>query len=166
MGLAGASSVKQGAGVEALFDREYGRLVRALGLAFDPEAAADAVQDAFIEADRRWRKVSQYDDPAGWVRLVALNRLRNGRRNRRRRLEIAATIRPLAPQDLSDDLLDLRRALDQLPDRMRLAVCLHYLAGLTIDEVATALDVVPGTVKSTLHDARLRLRPLMEERHD
>jgi DNA-directed RNA polymerase specialized sigma24 family protein len=86
------------AGVEELFEREFAPLVRALGVAFaDPEAAADAVQEAFIEADRRWRRIGRYDDPAAWVRRVALNRLRNGRRDRRRRGEILAAIRPVAP---------------------------------------------------------------------
>jgi len=150
--------------VEDLFGREYARLVGALGVAFgDPEAAADAVQDAFIAADRRWAKVSRYDDPAAWVRRVALNRLRSGRRLGRRRQEILATVRPVAPADLTDELLDLRRALDALPERQRLTVCLFHLAGLKVDEVAAALEVAPGTVKSTLHDARLRLRAGLEE---
>lgn len=150
--------------VEELFVREFPRLVRALGTAFEPEAAADAVQEAFIEADRRWRAVSGYADPAGWVRRVALNRLLSQRRNGRRRREILCSVRPVAPDDLTDAQLDLRRAVASLPERMRLAVCLHYLADLRIDDVADALGVAPGTVKSALHDARVRLRPVLEER--
>jgi RNA polymerase sigma factor (sigma-70 family) len=151
--------------VEELFGREYARLVRALGVAFEPEAAADAVQEAFIEADRRWRRVSTLDDPAGWVRRVALNRLLNGRRVQLRRAEIVATIRPVARDDLTTEYLDLRDAIDALPPRMRLIVCLHYLAGYTVAEVGAALEVSPGTVKSTLHDARTRLRSSLEEQH-
>lgn len=147
--------------VEDLFAREYVRLVRALGTAFEPEAAADAVQEAFIEADRRWRRISNYDDPDAWVRRVALNRLLAGRRNQARRAEILATIRPVAPDDLTADQMDLRRAVAGLPERMRLTVCLHYLADLPVDEVADALGVAPGTVKSSLHDARRRLRSVL-----
>ena len=154
-----------GGGVEELFDREYARLVRALAVAFDAESAADAVQDAFIVADRRWARVGRLDDPAGWVRHVALNRLRNGRRNTRRRREILATVRPVVDDDLTDELLDLRRAIESLPERMRLAVCLYHLAGLRVDEVAAAMAVSPGTVKSTLHDGRTRLRTLLEVPH-
>lgn len=94
--------------VEELFVREYARLVRALGTAFEPEAAADAVQEAFIEADRRLRRISTYDDPAAWVRRVALNRLLTARRTHLRRAEILATIRPVGPEDLTPDQLDLR----------------------------------------------------------
>lgn len=150
--------------VEDLFDRHHAAIVRALSVAFDdPEGAADAVQEAFIEADRRWGRVSQYDDPAVWVRRVAINRLRNGRRNRRRRAEIVAAIRPVRPEDLTAELVDLRRALDALPEKMRLAVCLHHIAGVPVDDVAATLEVSPGTVKSNLHDARLRLRAEMED---
>lgn len=152
--------------VSELFDREYERLVRSLGVAFDPVDAADAVQEAFIAADARWQRVGGYDDPAGWVRRVAVNRLLNGRRNRRRRRDIIATIRPVAPAELTDDLLDLRRALDDLPERMRATVCLHYLADLSIEQVADALDVSTGTVKSNLHDARNRLRSILGEVSD
>jgi RNA polymerase sigma-70 factor, ECF subfamily len=148
-------------GVGELFEREYARVVRALAVAFDAESAADAVQEAFIEADRRWARISGYADPAGWVRRVAVHRLLNGRRNAKRRAEILATVRAVADEDLTDDLLDLRRAVAGLPERMRLAVCLHYLADLPVDEVAAALDVSPGTVKSNLHDARARLRTVM-----
>ncbi len=148
--------------VSRLFDGEYGRLVRSLGVAFDPVDAADAVQEAFIQADRRWDEVSRLDDPAGWIRRVALNRLLNGRRDRRRRREILETIRPTIDADLTADLLDLRRSVAALPDRMRAAVCLHYLADLSVDEVAVALEVSAGTVKSNLHDARIRLRSVME----
>lgn len=144
-------------GVEALFRSEYERLVRSLGLAFDPESASDAVQEAFIEADRRWSTVSRLDDPTGWVRRVALNRLRSGRRNRLRRSEILATIRVRPQESLSEHLLDLRTSLAQLPERMRLVTCLYYLADLTIEQVADAVGSAPGTVKSTLHEARRQL---------
>jgi RNA polymerase sigma-70 factor (ECF subfamily) len=149
--------------VEELFRRDYTRLVRALAVAYDAESAADAVQDAFVEADRRWRRISQYDDPAGWIRRVALNRLRDGRRNRRRREEILATIRPVAPDDLTDERLDLHRALESLPETMRVTVCLYYLADLSVEQVAATLDVAPGTVKSNLHDARRRLHQRLED---
>lgn len=152
--------------VSELFEAEYERLVRSLGLAFDPHAAADAVQEAFIQADHGWSTVGGFDDPAAWVRRVAINRLLNRRRNTARRRAILATIRPVADSDLTAELLDLRRAIAELPDRMRAAVCLHYLADLSVDDVAAALEVSPGTVKSNLHDARTRLRQLLGEVSD
>ncbi len=153
------------AGIEDLFEQEYARLVRSLGTAFGAETAADAVQEAFIQADRRWRRVSEYDDPAGWVRRVAVNRLLSGRRTQRRRTEILSTVVIAPAEDRIDAHLDLRRAVAELPERMRAAICLHYVADLSVAEVAVALGVSPGTVKSNLHDARQQLRRRMEETH-
>lgn len=152
--------------VTELFEREYERLVRSLGVAFGAEAAADAVQEAFIQADHDWSRVAALDHPAAWVRRVSINRLLNGKRNRARRREILATIRPVADAGLTEDLLDLRRAIAELPDKMRAAVCLHYLADLSVDDVAAALEIAPGTVKSNLHDARRRLREQLGEVSD
>ncbi len=149
---------------DELFDAEFPRLVRSLGVAFGVEGAADAVQEAFLRADRRWRHVRRLDDPAAWVRRVALNLLLNARRDRVRRTEILASIRAVPTERLDAELIDLRAAIAALPDQMRLSVCLHYLADLPVADVADALGVSTGTVKSNLHDARRRLRPSLEER--
>jgi RNA polymerase sigma-70 factor (ECF subfamily) len=70
---------------DEVYATEYPRLVQALSVAEAAADAEDAVQDAFVAAQRRWSYVSGLEDPAGWVRRVALNRLSNGRRNRHRR---------------------------------------------------------------------------------
>lgn len=148
--------------IDELFEREYPRLVQSLGAGFGAEAAADAVQEAFIAADQRWVRISRYEDPVGWIRRAALNRLLTARQTRRRRAEILATVRPVSPEDLSAELLDLQRAITSLPPKMRAAVCLHHLGGLSVDEVADILEVASGTVKSNLHDARAKLRARLE----
>jgi Sigma-70 region 2 len=75
--------------------------VCSLSVAFDPESAADAVQEAFLAAARRWSRVSAYDEPATWIRRVAINRLLNGKRNDRRRAEILATVRPAVVEGMN-----------------------------------------------------------------
>jgi RNA polymerase sigma-70 factor (ECF subfamily) len=165
--LAGVSGVMPAASdLSEVFRSEFGRLVSALAVGFGTEAAADAVQEAFIAADRRWTRVGAYDDPAAWVRHVALNRLRNERRNARRRAEILSAVRAPSPNELTDELLDLRAALALLPRQQRASVCLHYLGGYTVDEVAAAMTIAPGTVKSHLSDARARLRLALLESDD
>jgi RNA polymerase sigma-70 factor (ECF subfamily) len=147
---------------DEVFSTEYPRLVRALSVAEDAGAAEDAVQDAFVAAQRRWSYVSRLDDPVGWVRRVALNRLANTRRNRRRRAEILARVRPPGPATLDPLDLDLLAAIRALPPSQRRALCLHHLAGYSMAEIAPMLGVAEGTVKSNLHDARAALRRLME----
>lgn len=164
VGLGGVWCVMEGVvDFDELFAQHYARLVRSLSVAFDAESAADAVQDAFIAADRRWKKVGAYQDPAGWIRRVALNRLLNRRRNRRRRSEILEGVRVQRDEDLTAELLDLRAAVAQLPQTMRLTICLHYLGGFSVAEIASDLNVAVGTVKSNLHDGRTKLRDLLGE---
>lgn len=55
----------------------------------------------------------------------------------------------------------LERAIAQLPERQRLAVQLHYFVGLSVEETAAVMQWSAGTVKSTLFDARTRLRHLL-----
>lgn len=150
--------------LETLFSAEYERLVRGLALAFGMESASDAVQEAFIRASRKWRRVSQYDEPAMWIRRVALNLLLNEQRDRRRRSQILAAVAPTteAVAREVDSHEDLREALASLPERLRAVVCLHYLSELRVEEVAQALEISTGTVKSQLHEGRRRLRSIME----
>src|SRR5260221_2604778 len=60
------------------FRRCFGPMVRSLAVAAgDREGAADCVQDAFMRAFVRWHRVSKLDDPVGWIRHVAVNRMRD-----------------------------------------------------------------------------------------
>ena len=67
---------------EDVFEHDYDRLVRALTIvAGDRETAADAVQEAFVRRVRGWDRLATYEDPAGWVRRVALNQIRDHQRS-------------------------------------------------------------------------------------
>lgn len=145
----------------ALFRTEYARLVRAIVVAgASPEDAADAVQDAFVQAHRHWSRVCGYDDPAVWLRRVAVNRSLNARRGFLRRS------RPLPPAipkgDSATERLDVVAALRRLPPQQRLAVTLYYVGDLSIEQVADAMCVAPGTVKAHLHSARAHLAVELE----
>jgi len=147
---------------DEVFGAEYRRLVQALSVADDAAHAEDAVQEAFVAAHRRWSYVSGLDDPAGWIRRVALNRLSTARRTRQRRSEILARVRAPDPADLDPLDLDLLDAIRALAPRQRRSLCLHHLGGYSVAEIASMLGVAEGTVKSNLHDARGALRHLME----
>ena len=149
---------------DALFADHYPRLVRALTLvAGDQEVAADAVQEAFVKAHLKWRKISRYDDPIGWVRRVAINQIRDAHRRHERKnraLRRLASREPMVTQPVEPD--EFGRLLAALPTQQRAATALFYVDGLTIAEIAVALDIAEGSVKSHLHDARRRLKPLLE----
>ena len=153
--------VVAGDSVEALFRAHYARLVRALAVvAGSQEAAADAVQEAFVKAHLHWRRIERYDDPVGWIRRVAINKLRDehrrsGRKERAvERLQVDA--RP-SQIDWSDGQ-DVTSLLAELPRQQRLAMALFYVEGLSIVEVAAAMKLSDGSVKFHLHQGRDRLR--------
>jgi RNA polymerase sigma-70 factor (ECF subfamily) len=155
---------------DALFRAHYEPMVRSLGLACgDREAAADAVQDAFIRAYARWRRISRYDDPAGWVRRVALNRVRDhfrrverGTRAAQRfaaQPEVETEAERHAP---ADALGELMTTIEALPRQQRIAISLYYLEQLSVREVADAMLLSEGAVKYHLHTARAALRTRIE----
>ena len=153
--------------IDELFRAHFGPLVAGLALAAGSmDAASDAVQDAFLQLHRHWRKVSRYEEPAAWLQRVATNRVANQRRDRSRADELAERLSPALTAALEDDdraaQLDLLTAVAALPRGQRLVVGLHYLTGLRVSDVASAMEISEGTVKSQLHDARASLRAALE----
>ncbi|NNE11339.1 MAG: hypothetical protein HKN41_03750, partial [Ilumatobacter sp.] len=126
---------------EQVFDEHYERLVRTLTVvAGSRDAAADAVQDAFVKAHLKWQRISRYDDPAGWIRRVAINRLRNEHRSTERKWRAIRRLgtRP-QPTDGQPEIDEFGRLLAQLPRQQRLSVALFYVDHLTIAEIAATL---------------------------
>ena len=120
--------------IDALFRAEYAKLVRALTFACGSEdLAAEAVQDAFVQEDKHWSRICRYDDPARWLRRVAVNRITDARRRARRsdrkvdRLRAAGGPTGTGIEPALDDLAGTARssgrqlALVYLPSRDRLA---------------------------------------------
>ncbi|MDI6100349.1 SigE family RNA polymerase sigma factor [Actinoplanes sp. NEAU-A12] len=143
-----------------LYAAHYADLTVQLHLYFgDRQEAHDVVQEAFCRAYARWRTVSGYEDPVGWVRRVAWNlALSRWRRTRsalsflRRQPRTESHVAGPGP-----DRVAVMAALAELPAQQRRAVVLRYLADLTVPQIADREGVAEGTVKSWLHRARTTL---------
>lgn len=118
--------------------------------------AEDVVAEAFVRAYERWPRVSRMESPSGWIYRVAMNLLRRRRRREALEQRLLRRVPPADPQVIEIDP-DLWAAVEALPPRARAAVGLRYVADLTEREVAEVLEIAPGTVAATLHDARRRL---------
>ncbi len=159
--------------LKILARRWHARLYRhAARLTGDAEGASDAAQDAWLAIVRGLRRL---DDPArfpawalrivsfksaDWIRMQV--RDRNRARNATPAENSAAPPFSPPPDEPSDDVARLRNALRTLSSDHRAALSLHYLDGLSVDEIALALNVPAGTVKSRLHHARARLKQTLE----
>ncbi|MDY7100178.1 MAG: sigma-70 family RNA polymerase sigma factor [Actinomycetota bacterium] len=162
----GVGPAAEAADFDDIFRAHYGPLVRSLTVACgNAELAADCVEDGFERAYVRWRKVSRYDNPVAWIRRVAINRMRDHLRREERRAR--ATERLWGDARLVDELPEppddrLQRALAALPDQQRIAVSLHYVADLSVAEIAETMSLSSGAVKYHLHAGRNRLRSVLE----
>jgi RNA polymerase sigma-70 factor, ECF subfamily len=150
---------------EDLFEHDYDRLVQALTvIAGSRDVAADAVQEAFVRLINRWEKVAVYEDPAGWVRRVAVNLIRDEQRAFLRQTKLLLKLerdRP-APERLLRVDGELWEQVRSLPLRQRTALALVYVADLTARETADVMRVSEGTVDRHLDRARTRLREALK----
>ena len=124
----------------------------------------DIVQEALARA---WSKRSQYDASRGtpWAWLLAITADQARKAVRRMHagpsLIDAPDAVPVSRPDL-DARMDVDHAIMALSERQRLAVDCYYFADLSIADTAAVMGCSEGTVKSTLADARSRLRTLLE----
>jgi RNA polymerase sigma-70 factor (ECF subfamily) len=147
------------------FELHHAQMVRALTLALgDPDLGRDAAAEGFARALQHWSTVSVLANPEGWVYRAGINWARSRWRKIRRErfgLQIEGEERPTAPTDES-----LVRALLRLSVDHRTVVVGRYYLDWSEEQLATALDVAPGTVKSRLSRALTHLSELMESDHD
>ena len=144
-----------------LFVRCHHRSVRALVIALyggqDPD---DIVQEAFLRAQREWPSLARRDRPELWVRRVAMNLAVS--RFRRWRSESKALVRLAGRREskvvvLSAESAAVWKEVRLLPARQAQVVALRYLEDLTVAEIAATLGIAEGTVRATLHQARVTL---------
>ena len=153
---------------DAFFRQEYLRLAAlAAALCGDRESGRDLAQEAMVRTFADWKRVSQLERPGGWARRVVVNLAHDYARHlsvRRRRLpELASRI---AGEGASDDVMvdaATWAAVSRLPERQRTAIALFYIGDRSIRDVAEDMGIGEGTVKTTLHEARTRLRRLLSE---
>jgi RNA polymerase sigma factor (sigma-70 family) len=147
---------------EDFYRAERAKVLRSIVFTIDDrDLAAEVTDEAFARAFGRWSEVGRMASPSGWVYRVALNLARN--RFRRLRLERR---RPQAsPESIVATVDDpaLAAALAKLPVDQRSVVVLRFHLDWSVDEVAAALDIAPGTVKSRLHRALHRLAIDLED---
>lgn len=149
-------------------------LAHAWRLTGDSDAALDAVQASWLEIARGLNRLKDERAFPAWAYRIVTRRCTRDTAGRIRRRELAHAVEaePFASVaqpdvDVRHDALRLHRAIRTLPPPQRAAIALYHFEDLSIPEIAVALDVPAGTVKTRLMHARRHLRTVLEgEDHD
>ncbi|MBW3620060.1 MAG: sigma-70 family RNA polymerase sigma factor [Actinobacteria bacterium] len=146
---------------ESFYRGERDGLHRALTFAVgDHRLAGEVVDEAMVRAYERWSRIGRYDDPAGWVYRVAMNRARSLWRRSR-------WVRPGDPPDRERPVAELPdpelwAAVAALPRGQRDAVVLRFVLDWSYDRIGEALGVATSTARSRVARALPMLREDLE----
>ncbi|GEC09806.1 RNA polymerase sigma24 factor [Streptomyces spinoverrucosus] len=142
----------------AAFPRLTGQLYAFTG---DHGEAQDVVQEAFVRAWDRRREFLADGAPEAWIRTVAMRLAVSRWRRAKRWLELVRRTPPPeaapGPDAEHAHLVDMVTALRKLPEAQRMAVVLHYLCDLSVEQVASETGAPVGTVKARLSRGRAAL---------
>lgn len=147
-------------------------LAHATRLLGERDGAGDVVQEAWVEILRGLRGLRDEALFLPWALRIVTRRVAREIRRRQKGRRLAEAVRaetdPVVPEAGPDgmDAARVRGAIAALPPAQAATVALFYLEDLSVTEVATALDVPVGTVKTRLMHARAKLRALLEGQDD
>lgn len=143
--------------LEALYRERYEASVRlAHLLTGDRGRAEELTQDAFVRIAPR---LSEVENPPGYLRTTLVNLCRDDGRRAKRADALPVPPARVAPAPtIPPTSTAVWAALQQLPERQRVAVTLRYYLDLPTDEIAEVLGARPATVRSLVHRALATLK--------
>jgi RNA polymerase sigma-70 factor (ECF subfamily) len=142
----------------------------------EKESADDLYQDTFLEAMKKITAIRYGENPKSYLLSIALRIWKNRVRKMAWRNRIAPTgcadslTEHLAAEeiDVEEQLMEeeerrqLWRAINNLPDKLRIPLLLYYMEEQSVSEIARMLSLPQGTVKSRLYQARKLIKKELE----
>lgn len=150
-----------------LYTAHHRSLVRIAGLLLDDVGAAEeVVQDAYVGMYRRWYRLRDPDKAVAYLRQSTVNGARSALRRRGRARRALPRLLPTggAP-DVATQVASRRavtEALARLPERQREVLVLRYYADWSEAQIADALGISRGAVKTHASRGLAALRPSLE----
>jgi len=138
----------------------------------DPEDGQDAAQDVFLKSFRGLKDFSPHSSLYTWIYRIGVTTCLDYKKKRRRESLRSVPLAEDLPSDapFPDQTYESREsteviqgALQQLPEKLRAAIVLREMEGLSYEEIAEVLDISIGTVKSRISRAREELRSLLKK---
>lgn len=145
-------------------------------LTYSQQEAEELYQDTFLKAMELLQKIDAAETPKSYLLSIALRLWKNHKKKYACRKRIAdmeslseekQEIEESSGYSLEEEIIareqaaEVRRAVQQLDDKHRLPVYLHYMEGLPVKEIARVLKIPQGTVKSRLYQARESLKNML-----
>lgn len=140
--------------------------------------ADDLYQETFLRAMEMRHKIDKGNNPKGFLISIAIGIWKNNRRKIAWRQRIAPTreldesltddymfVNESSPEDIaiSNELKHkIREAADSLNNKFKIPLYMYYTAQMSVKEIASALNIPQGTVKSRLYKARKNLEKILE----
>lgn len=166
--MASTQPTQLGIDVTALYESHRLHLVRmAVLLVDDFSSAEDVVHDAFLALYQRQHRLRDPEAAAAYLRTSVVNGCRSALRKRRtsRTHLRLARLEDAAPADhdvmIASEHAQLLAFVRQLPQRQQEVLALRYWSGLSEAEIAEALGISRGAVKSTASRGLDRLETMM-----
>jgi RNA polymerase sigma-70 factor, ECF subfamily len=131
------------------------------GLTGRREEAEDVAQEAFCRVWEKLPTLRRRESCAGWLYQIAHNLAVSAAR--RPRLAVLAHDPVDREERPADPWLEVHRAVADLPELQRVVVSLRHFTGLSHEEIAEALSIPAGTVRSRLSRAYERLRAVLKD---
>lgn len=163
-------AVDQDAALAEIFNSQYGAMLR-LAVLLGADDAEDIVAEAFYQLYRRWKKLREADAAVPYLRSVVCNLTRMRLRHLQVVRKHSTRDTPERPGSsaetealLQDDQRALVAALKELPARQREALVLRHWLGLREAEIAAAMGISCGAVKSHTSRGMAALTRVLEER--
>lgn len=158
-------------GFAYLYDNYSGALFGIVnGIVTDKEIANDVLQNVFVNI---WRKIDSYDASKGRLFTWMLNIARNasideirskGFRDSQKNQSLGDNVDLVgASVGPTVDDVGLRKVLTKLKGELRVLIDMSYFQGFTHEEIARALDIPLGTVKTRIRSALIQLRTMIQE---
>lgn len=145
-------------------------------LTYSQQEAEELYQDTFLKAMELLQKIDAAENPKSYLLSITLRLWKNHKKKYACRKRIAdmeslseekQEIEESSGYSLEEEIIareqaaEVRRAVQQLDDKHRLPVYLHYMEGLPVKEIARVLKIPQGTVKSRLYQARESLKNML-----
>jgi RNA polymerase sigma factor (sigma-70 family) len=140
----------------ALYEREHAPMLRVACLLIGSrDVAEEVVHDAFLTVCERWARL---DNPGGYLRATVVNGCRMALRRRTTEMRNAPAGVDGGALDAPTELVELRAALEHLPESYRAVIVLRYFLDLRDYEIAEIIGCREATVRSIVHRAVRALR--------